>query len=362
MVLGVRFAPLSMEREPNTDQVLSARARQILESIVRAHIGSGEPVASRDVSRLRRHRLSAASIRSVMAELDELGYLSQPHPSAGRVPTPQAYRAFVRTLEPRRISTAEADRVREALGRTRTIEERVEATSHMLTGLTDGMGMGIAAAIPTSSQILERVELVRLSEQRVLMVVVTRDQLVRDQALTLDEPIAEEELTRIRNFLNEHYLGWALSDIQRDLQTRREQASAAYHEMLRKLIVLYDKCLSAAGLEPELHLEGASNLISFEFGLTRERLREMFRTLEEKKRILQLLDRFLEPPSGDVLYQIGLGEEDPNLGELSLIGVSIRTPGGLTSKFAVIGPMRMNYERAFTAVRHVSRAFQTVDS
>jgi heat-inducible transcriptional repressor len=349
---------LPMEREPSSDQVLSARTRQILESIVRTHIGTGEPVASHDLSRLRRHSLSAASIRNVMAELDELGYLSQPHPSAGRVPTARAYRAFVQGLEPKRITAAESDRIRDALSRAQTIEARVEATSHMLTGLTDGMG--IAAAIPTSNQILERVELVLLAEQRVLMVVVMRDQLVRDQAVALDEPITQEELTSIRNFLNQHYVGWVLADIQRDLAARREQATAAYHEMLRKLIVLYDKCLSEAGLEPELHLEGASNLVSFEFGLTRDRLREMFRTLEERKRILQLLDRFLEPPSGDVLYQIGLEEEDPNLGELSLIGVSIRTPGGLTSKFAVIGPMRMNYERAVTAVRHVSRAFQIV--
>jgi heat-inducible transcriptional repressor len=94
--------------------------------------------------------------------------------------------------------------------------------------------------------------------------------------------------------------------------------------------------------------------------MSRSRMREMFRTLEEKKRIVQLLERFLEPP-GDVLFQIGLGQEDPNLEPLSLIGVSVRGPGGLTSRFAVLGPMRMNYEKAFSAVRYVSRAFQTLD-
>jgi heat-inducible transcriptional repressor len=342
---------------PTTD--LSLRAQHILESIVRAHIDSGNPVASQDISRLRRHNLSAASVRNVMAELASQGYLEQPHASAGRVPTAKAYDAYVRSLGPGRIAAAELGRIRERLDGKQTIEERVEETSRLLTGMTSGVG--IVAAIPTGSQILHQAQLLLLGDRRVLMVVVTRDHMVRNQMVTLDEPVTQEELTSIANFLNRHYSGHALNSVRHDLRARLEQASTAYHEMLRKLIVLYESCLSEATLEPEVHLEGASNLVSFDFHLTRERLRAMFQTLEEKKRILQLLDRFLDPPSDDLVYQIGLAEEDENLGHLSLIGMSVRMPGGLTGKVAVLGPMRMNYERALSAVRHVSRAFQSID-
>jgi heat-inducible transcriptional repressor len=316
-------------------------------------------VASQDVSRLRRHNLSAASVRNVMAELASQGYLEQPHASAGRVPTAKAYEAYVRLLGPGRIATAELGWIRGRLDTKQTMEERVEETSRLLTGMTSGVG--IAAAIPTGSQILHQAQLLLLGERRVLMVVVTRDRMVRNQVITLDEPVEQEELTSIANFLNRHYSGYALSAVRQELRARLEQASTAYHEMLRKLIVLYESCLSETKLEPELHLEGASNLVSFDFHLTRERLRAMFQTLEEKKRILQLLDRFLEPPSDEIIYQIGLGEQDESLGELSLIGMSVRMPGGLTGKIAVLGPMRMNYERALSAVRHVSRAFQSLD-
>ena len=336
---------------------MSPRAEQILESIVRAHVETGEPVASLDLSR-RRHTLSPASIRNVMAELAEMGYISQPHASAGRVPTSKAYRHFVRSIGRGRIATAEFDRIRGALSQEQTIEGRVEATSRLLTGLTKGIG--IAAAIPAGSQIISKVELVSLGGRRILMVVVTSDGLVRDQLITVDQPIAPEELASIRNFFNEHYTGWELGKIRADLLKRLAQESTAYHQMLSKLVVLYDHCLAGSDSQPELHLDGAANLLDFEFGWTRGRLRDMFRALEEKKRIVQLLERFLEPP-GEVLFQIGLGDENPDLEALSLIGVSVRGPGGRTNRFAVIGPMRMDYEKAFSAVRHVSRAFQSLD-
>lgn len=339
---------------------LSARAEQILQSVVRAYIDTGEPVASQDISRLRRHHLSPASVRNVMAELAEQGYLHQPHTSAGRVPTAKAYALYVRALAARRPAPVEVGRIREELSQSHTVEERVERSSQMLTGLSNGLG--IAAAIPTSSQILDQVELLLVSRTRVLMIVVTQDRMVRDQLLTLEEPITHEEVTAIRNYLNAHFSGWRMADIHAELRVRLDQANAAYGALLRKLILLYDKALHENAPTPEFHMEGASNLVSFDFQLTRDRLREMFRTLEEKKRILQILDRFLEPPHGEVVVQIGMSDEDPTLSPLSLIGVSLRMPGGVTGKFAVIGPMRMDYDRALSAVKHVGQAFLSLPS
>jgi heat-inducible transcriptional repressor len=219
-------------------------------------------------------------------------------------------------------------------------------------------GLGIAAAISTSSQTLDQVQLVSLGERRVLMVVITRDQMVRNRVVTLSETLSPDELDSIRNYLNRNFSGWTLSDMQRELRRRLEQESAAFDAILQHVSLLYYKGLMDIGPAAELHMEGASNLVGVDLRLTGEKMRELFRALEEKKKILSLLERFLEQPSGEIGVQVGLSEAHPNMGELSLIGVTVVLPGGLTGRIAVLGPMRMNYERTISAVLHVGRAFQ----
>jgi len=341
-----------------TGSELSSRIEQILCSIVRAYIDQGEPVPSAAISRLRRHRLSPASIRSIMAELASAGYLSQPHSSAGRVPTEKAFRLYVQGMESKRPRHERVGRIRGELSEAGSVEARMERCSHLLTEMTNGVG--ITAAIPAASQKLDSIELISLGGSRVLMIVVTGDKLVRDQVVTLDEPVSLDELASIRNYVNHNFGGWTIAEAQKELRRRLEQASAAYDEILKKLILLYDKGLLE--FEPEVRMEGASNLVSFDFHITRERLKDMFRALEEKKRILQLLDRFLEQPAGKVGVKVGLGEEDPSLEELSLIGICVEVPGGMSARIAVLGPMRMDYDRVVSAVLHVGRAFGSLPS
>lgn len=339
---------------------LSPRAAEILNSVVETYIQTGRPVASRSVSRLRRLHLSPASIRNVMADLAEEGYLSQPHTSAGRVPTEKAFRLFVRSLGTCRLLESELEDLRHQLSQADTVAERVERSSHILVEKTQGLG--IAAAIPTEGQTLDQIELLALADRRVLMVVVTRDRMVHNRVVALDEPISQDELNSIRNYININFSGCVLGEVRRRLQLRLEQASAAYDAILRKLIVLYEKGLLEMELTPELHMEGAANLVGLDLHLTRERLRELFQALEEKKRVLQLLDRFLEGSPGEVSVQVGLGEAHPSMKELSLIGISVALAGGLNAKIAVIGPMRMNYPKVMSAVLHVGQAFQSVNA
>jgi len=334
---------------------MTHREQDILHSIVESYIQDGEPVASRTISRKRRDNLSPATIRNVMADLCDEGFLSQPHTSAGRVPTEKAFRSYVQSLARARTLAAELHRVRHELSQTPTMEARVERSSHMLTEMT--RGLGITAAIPTSSQTLHQIELVALAERRVLMVVVTRDRMVRNRVVELDEFISQDELASIRNYINRNFAGWTLSEIHSELKRRLEQQSAAYDALLKKLTQLYAKGLLDIDVAPEIHMEGAGNLVGLDLHLTREALRELFHTLEEKKRILQLLDRFLEQPVGEVAVQVGLGDVHASMRELSLIGVAVALPGGLTAKIAVLGPMRMNYGRAMSAVYHVGQAF-----
>lgn len=334
---------------------LTPRHFEILHAIVQNYIETGEPVASRTIS--RKYPLSAASIRNMMGDLIEGGYLSQPHTSAGRVPTELGYQSYVKTLFSSRIIQAELDRLHVEIERAGSVEARIERSSRLLTEIT--RNFGIAAAIPTESQILDQVELLSLPERRVLMVVVTRDRMVRNKVIQMEDHPNQDELTSIRNYLNYNFAGWALSHIHRELQRRFELESAAYDAILKRVNVLYSKGLLDLGVMPEVHFDGAENLIGLDLHLTRGRARELFRALEEKKRILQLLQHFLEAKEGEPAIQVGLSEIHPSMGELSLITARFTLENGLRAHVAVIGPMRMNYHRAVSAVLHVGQAIKS---
>lgn len=334
---------------------MTNREQDVLHRIVESYIQTGEPVASRTIAKRHADSLSPATIRNVMADLYDSGYLSQPHTSAGRIPTEKAFRSYVQSLARRRVLVTELQRVKAELSRLTTMEARIERSSLMLTEMTHSVG--ITAAIPDSSQTLHQIELMALADQRVLMIVVTQDRVVRNRVVAVNENVSADELASIRNYINRNFSGWTLSEIHRELQARLEQQSAAYDAILKRLNELYAKGLLDIEVSPEIHLEGASNLVGLDLHLTREKLRELFHTLEEKKRILQLLDRFLEQPAGEVAVHVGLADVHPSMRELSLIGVTMSLAGGLSAKIAVLGPMRMNYSKAMSAVYHVGQAF-----
>jgi heat-inducible transcriptional repressor len=339
----------------NRQTASRARHLAILHSVVQTYIETGEPVASRTVARRLREDLSPATVRNIMADLYEEGYLAQPHTSAGRIPTEKAFQSYVESLSQRRILSAELERLRNELSELETMQARVERSSHILSEMT--RGLGIAAAIPTPSQTLDQVEFVSLPERRILMIVATRDYMVRNRVVSLNQELHPDELQSIRNYLNQNFRGWLLSDIQRELDIRLKQESAAYDSILRRLNLLYEKGLLELGLTPEVHFEGASNLVGIDLHLTKEKMRDLFHALEQKKKVLFLLDRFLEPRQGELAVRVGLSEAHPTMSELSIIGISVNLPSGLSGKIAVVGPMRMNYEKVISAVLHVGQAF-----
>lgn len=340
----------------SSQAALTPREREVLYSIVETYIATGEPVASRTISRYRKDSLSPASIRNVMADLFEEGYLAQPHTSAGRIPTEKAFRVYVQSLTAGHRAVLDLEQLRADLSEVESLSGRVERSSHVLTEITHNIG--IAAAIPAASQTLDRVELIKLVERRVLMLVVTRDRMVRERVVSLNEDISQDDLNSIRNYLNENFGGWVLPDARQELRGRLEQESAAYDAILKRLTVLYGKGLLDIEWAPEIYMEGASNLVGLDLHLTREKMRELFRTLEEKKRMLQLLDRFLEQPAGELGIQVGLGDAHPSMKALSLIGLKVVLAGGLSAKIAVLGPIRMDYGRVMSAVWQVGSAFR----
>jgi heat-inducible transcriptional repressor len=339
-----------------TDGPLKSRYREILIAIVRSYIETGEPVGSRTISKLREDALSPASIRNAMADLADEGYLSQPHTSAGRVPTEKAFQLYVASLQSHRMLTSESDRLRREFSGLDTIGARVERSSYLLMELT--RNVGIAAAIPALSQELDQIELVPLSDNRVLMILATRDRMVRNRVVALEEPASADELASIRNYVNRNFAGWQLGAARRELLRRLLEERELYDAALRKLQTLCRKGLLEGDSSPEVHMEGASNLLGLDLHLTRETLRELFGALEQKRRLMELLDRFLEQPRGELAVRVGLEEAHPAMKDLVLIGMTVQLASGLPAKVAVLGPMRMHYERVISAVLETSRALE----
>ena len=339
------------------DGPLKSRYREILIAVVRAYIETGEPVGSRTISKLREDALSPASVRNVMADLADEGYLSQPHTSAGRVPTEKAFQLYVASLQGERMLSSESDRLRHEFSGLDTIGARVERSSYLLMELT--RNVGIAAAIPALSQELDQIELVPLSDNRVLMILATRDHMVRNRVVTLEEPASPDELASIRNYVNRNFAGWQLGAARRELLRRLLEEREMYDAALRKLQTLYRKGLLEGASSPEVYMEGASNLLGLDLHLTRETLRDLLGALEQKRRLMELLDRFLEQPPGKLAVRVGLEEAHPAMKHLVLIGMTIQLASGLPAKVAVLGPMRMNYERVMSAVFETSKALES---
>jgi heat-inducible transcriptional repressor len=328
--------------------------------IVRAYIETGEPVGSRTISRMRYLSLSPATIRNVMADLADDGYLAQPHTSAGRIPTDKAFRSFAGSVSAKPLSAPERERIFSQMNSAESLEEQVSTASRVLTEIT--RNVGIAAALPSSSQELEHLELIGLSGNRVLMILATRDKMVRNRVVTLDRELPQDDLTRLRNYVNIEFAGWTLEKARAELLSRIEEERAAYDAFLQHLTLLCHKGLLVADREAQVEMDGASYLVGLDLHLTRERMRDLFRTLEEKKRVVAMLDRFLESSPGHVEIHVGLEEAHPTMRELTLIGVTLDLPSGVRARVAVLGPMRMHYEKVISAVHQIGRTFESLQT
>jgi heat-inducible transcriptional repressor len=189
------------------------------------------------------------------------------------------------------------------------------------------------------------------------MVCVTRDRQVHNRVVHVDQDLSVEDLASIRNYINWNFSGWRLPDIRRELLRRIEEERDAYDEILQRVNLLYHKGLLNVERNTHLHMDGASNLVGLDLHLTKEKLRDLFRALEEKQRVLEILDRFLEQSNGQLGVNVGLEEAHPAMKELSLIGLTVDLPGGLVGRVAVLGPMRMDYERVISTVQQIGAVF-----
>lgn len=335
---------------------IGAREREILTAIVETFIATGEPVGSRTLARASREGLSAATIRNVMADLADGGYLEQPHTSAGRIPTTEAYRYYVEQLTGNaRISPEDENIIQSSLSGIADVQEFMERTSHVLSLISRNVGVAVASG--GSRNALEHVYFSRLGDQKVLAVLVTRSGLVRDRVLRLDLPQADLDVAA--RYINENFRGWTMDAMRSELARRIEQERSEYDRLMASVEQLYKQgALGADESTEAVYVEGASNLVAGE--QDRQRLQELLRALEEKQRIVDLLSAYLDVKQEAVRVVIGLDEALPSMRNFVLIGAPARVGGEVMGSLAVIGPTRIDYGHAMTAVSYIARLFDKV--
>ena len=341
-----------MPAEPN----IGNREREILTAIVETFISTGEPVGSRTLARSNREGLSPASIRNVMADLSDAGFLEQPHTSAGRVPTTEAYRYYVEQISGNaRLAPQEEAKISDALSGINDVQEFMERTSHVLSLISRNVGVTVATSGPKNA--LEHVYFSRIGDQKVLAVVVTRSGLVRDRVLRLDLPQADLDLAA--RYINENFRGWTMEAMRGELGRRIEKERSEYDRMMNSIEALYKQGALAADPGSQMvFVDGAANLLSSE--QDRKRLQEMLQTLEEKEKVVQLLSAYLDVKQEAVRVVIGLDEALPSMRNFVLIGAPAHAGNEVMGSLAVIGPTRMDYQHTITAVSYIARLFDKI--
>jgi heat-inducible transcriptional repressor len=348
---------------------MTTRQRQILTAIVENYISTGEPVSSGIIARSQAFEngaMSAATIRNEMADLADAGLLEQPHTSAGRIPSAEAFRMYVAQLHGGvagrlpGLSLAEVQsQIDLSLAGVAGAQALLARTSHVLATLSSGVGLAIGAV--ANADLLEHVHFSRLASRRVLAVLVTRSGMVRDRVLAIDRDLSLRELETAANFLNEHYRGWNIERVRAELARRLEHERSAYQQMLESAQQLWAGTVpEAAHAEQAVYVEGVANLV----GLPEDRahLREMLAALETKQRLVELLNAYIDSRQESVRVVFDLEEQAPEMAGLVLIAAPARVGGESVGTVGVIGPKRMHYENAMSAVSYIAQVFDRISS
>jgi len=335
-----------------TAPALSDRTRRILATLVRSYIETGEPVASATLAHKAGLNLSSATVRNVLAQLEEMGYVWQPHTSAGRVPTDTGYRCYVdMLLEGRRpskdVSGVEA-RLRQEVGDDPLMDDLLSSTSHVLSEASKHVGFAIAPA--NSKALFQRIEFVPLSGTRILVVLVTSGNQVSQKTVDIGESVNMSELVQASNFLNAEFAGRTLDEVRGGVIERLKEERSLYDQLLGLALRLASSSFENLERPTAVYIEGASTLLEEVVqasGISANTLRTLLRMVEEKQRLVRMLTEYIDGPGLTVV--IGAEHSDPELRPFSLIA-STYFDGRSTGTVGVIGPTRMRYSKAISVV------------
>jgi heat-inducible transcriptional repressor len=335
---------------------LSERLRRILAALVAEYVETGEPVSSATLVKRGGFGLSSATVRNVLASLEEMGYVYQPHTSAGRVPTDSGYRCYVDMLlesrRPGRAPGVEAMLAR--AGSPGLMGDALTAVSHVLSEASHHVGFAVT---PQNDELaFQRIDFVPLAETKVLVVVVMDGGQVSNKVVDIGERIEMSDLHQAANYLNEQFAGVPLDGVRTAVLTRMSEERTLYDALRSRALRLAESSFADLAGPQTLFIEGAASLVeeSEEGGrVSLGTLRTLLTMIEEKHRLVRLLTEYMEGPG--LLVIIGTEHSAPDLSEVSLVATTY-SDGDRLGAIGVIGPTRMKYSRAISIVDSAGRA------
>ena len=327
------------------------RAQHLLKVLVESYIRSGQPVGSRALARDSGLDVSAATVRNAMADLEELGMVSSPHTSAGRIPTNKGYRMFVDTLLTiKPLTDREIITLSGQFGGKGSNQEMATSVSDYLSGVTEMAGMVMIPRTAKRSS-LRHIEFMPLSDHRILAILVINEKDVQNTVIKVDRQYSSAELQQAANFLNSELAGRELFDVRHRILKELRETKDGMEQMMHQAISMAEQVFDQPGSKPDCDdfvLSGQTRLMGFEELSNIEKLRGLFEAFNEKQQILALLDQCLD---GDGV-QIFIGDESGYgvLDECSMVTSSYQVDGEVLGILGVIGPTRMAYERVIPIV------------
>jgi heat-inducible transcriptional repressor len=348
------------------------RGRMVLSAIIEEYLMTGEPVGSKVISEKFAGAAgwSSATIRNVMSELEEAGFLTHPHTSAGRIPTDKGYRFYVdNLLGVLQISQADLDLINSSLGINPNeevpTEKLLEKTSQLLSALSNNVGIVVTPSL--ANDILQHIKFVALADKKILVVIVSAPNIVHHKIIRLESPFSQDELDRTANYLNAEFAGKNLTAIRTEILTRMHEEKALFDKMLQTAMILCSESLvgddAATGA---VYVGGASNIVSkSDFSGNFEQLRSLLRTIEEKTKLVSILNECLareQTANAACGVQVFIGGETlaPVLQQCALITAPYRLGAGENAfgTLSVLGPTRLEYSRLIAVVGYIARLLE----
>jgi heat-inducible transcriptional repressor len=338
---------------------LHDRSKRVLATLVQEYITSGEPVASSVLVTAAGLGVSSATVRSILARLEDDGYVQQPHTSAGRIPTDRGYRFYVDMLleskRTDRAATAVEARLRRQAARDRRIDSLLPQVSHVLSQASRSVAFAIRPAQQTA--VFDRVEFVPLSRTRVLVVIVAGGGHVIQKVIEVDEALGSDDLRQAANYLNTEFSGLPLSRAREAVLERINHERLLYDALMARAMRLASSTFADLPDERAIYVEGAASLLSETTGLTLNMLQALLHMIDEKEKLVHLLNEYIDGPGLTVV--IGAEHLDPDLRPFSLVASTYEDAAGIGT-VGVIGPTRMRYSRAIAVVDGAAQAVSRV--
>ena len=330
---------------------LTERSKHILEAIIEDYILTAEPVGSRTITRRHGVTLSPATVRNVMADLEEMGFLVSPHTSAGRIPTDKAYRFYVDSLLGLpRIAREERDEIRKRCSLTgRDIGEVLKDTSRMLSSISHYMGIVVAPRF--TANVFRQMEFVKLGGKRVLAILVSQNGTVQNKLIETDEEFKLTELIRMSNYLNHLLEGLTIAQVKNRILEEMQKDMTSYDALLARALKLSQQTLEET--DSEVFIEGQANILEQPEFADVARMKDIFRAFEEKGQLLALLERSLAAEG----VQIFIGSESHlnRMAGMSLVTSTYMTGKNTLGVLGVIGPTRMGYAKVIPIVDYTAK-------